>query len=147
MKHCLVVMIVFGLCVSGLAQAGKARRSDGTECAALPCVVASVALLDQTTPVNSTPLVTPAAGGLFRVTVYMESSPTLGSHWGLSFGYTDDLNTRNTAVFQIHPAQVSAFTEILRDVAGQPITYSVKAPSNPPPGASYDLFVTVEQLQ
>lgn len=147
MKHRLVVMILFGLCLSGFAQNGTAKRSDGSTCVALPCIVASISALDQATPVNPTALIAPEASGLFRVTVYMESSPVQGSHWGLSFGYTDDLKTRSTAISQVHPAQVASFTDIFRNVAGQPITYAVKGPNSPPPGATYDLFITVEQLQ
>jgi len=89
---------------------------------------------------------TPTTDGLFRVTFYMESIPLTGTLWDLSFKYTDDLKARNTPVWQVHGGQIADFTYIFREVAGQPITYTV-AGGNNPPGASYDLFITVEQLQ
>ena len=137
MKYCLAVLILLGLSVSGFAQ---------LQCTAFPCTIASVSLTDQTVPVSATPLVTPTTSGLFRVTFYFESSAIQGSVWGLSFKYTDDLATRSTAVWQAHPGQWANFAYVFRDVAGQPITYTV-AQLKSGAGANYDLFITVEQLQ
>jgi len=147
MKKYFALLMMLGLCVSGFAQTAKARRADGTECAALPCVVASVSLLDQTAPFPQTALLTSTTGGLFRVTQYLESSHIKGSTWGVTFGWTDDLKTWSTGVFQAHAGSISAGTWVVRIIPGQSITYAVTQGNNNPPGTSYYLFVTVEQLQ
>ena len=50
MKRYLAALFLFGLSVSGFAHA---------QCAAFPCVVASVSLTNQTEGVSQFPLVTP----------------------------------------------------------------------------------------
>lgn len=146
MKQCLIAMVVLVLCVSGLAQTRKAIRSDGTECAALPCVAASVALTDQTATVPPTQLIAPADGGLFRITYYIESSRMRGSTWFLQFFWRDDIKTRAFLNGGAGPGSYGSLSLVTRVAPGHAITYSVTDNSNPP-GTSYNLFVSVEQLQ
>ena len=100
-KHVLS-LVLLGICASVSAQNVKARKADGTACAQLPCVVASVTAIDQSAAVASTVLFTPDEDGLFRVTYYLESAHVKGSTWGVGFGWTDDVKARNTGVFQAH---------------------------------------------
>jgi hypothetical protein len=148
MKHCLVVVLLLVLSAPGFAQTAKAKKADGTECAALPCVVASVSLTNQTEPITPTTLFAPATSGLFHVTYYLESSHVNGSVWYISFKWTDDLKTRGTGSFGANPGGISgqSLSWNFRCVAGQPIQYSVTGQDNSG-GQSFDLFVTVEQLQ
>jgi hypothetical protein len=99
MKTNLLLVLLLGLTTLGSAQSAKAIRSDGTACAALPCVVANVSLTDQTSPIAQTALFSPTIGGLFRVTSYLESSRVQGSTWGIAYGWTDDLKTWSTEGF------------------------------------------------
>ena len=146
MKYRLLAMILLTSAVSGVAQTA-ARQNASPPCAAFPCVVASISLANQTTAVSQTPIITATADGLFRVTYYLESSHIQGSTWGVAFSWTDDLKTESTGIFEAHAGSISAGTWISRVIAGQPITYAVTAGIRNPPGASYSLFITVEQLQ
>jgi hypothetical protein len=138
MKRYLVALFLFGLSVSGFAHA---------QCAAFPCVVGSVALLDQTAAVSQVPLFTPHTSGLFRVSGYLESAAVKGSIWAPSFSWVDDLKIRHIPFPVVTPGSYTNFASSLpvRGVAGQPITYTVMKGQNNP--GSYSLFITVEQLQ
>jgi len=146
MKKYFALLMMLGLCVSGFAQTTKARRADGTECASLPCVVASISLTDQTSPVSQVPLIVPGADGLYRVTFYLESSHVKGSVWGISFNWTDDLRNWTTENYFALAGTEYSWMLNLRALAGEPISYTITRKNNPP-GATYSLFVTVEQLQ
>lgn len=148
MKKFMLGMVLFGFSVSGFAQNGKVKRSDGTECTSFPCLVATVSLTDQISPIPQTVLFTSPTGGLFRVTEYLESSRVQGSTWGLTLNWTDDLKTWSTGVFTTHAGSIGSGTWIMRAVTGKPITYSVSTGQQlPPPEASFNLFITVEELQ
>jgi hypothetical protein len=139
-----VLVLLWGSCLT--AQDLKPRSNEPSQCAALPCIVASIALTDQTTPASQIAVVTPTTSGVFRVTAYIESSALDGSQWGLQFKYTDDLRGRSEGLYQIHPGDSVSLVYSIRDVAGQPITYTVSELKNWT-GGSYDLFVAVEQIQ
>lgn len=146
MKHCLVALFLLGLSVCSLAQTGHARN-EGSQCAAFPCVVASVSLTDQTTSVSHVPIFTPTATGLYRITYYEASSPILGSSWAFEWDWTDDFKTRNYGPFTLsRGSYFNASVPAARVLAGQPITYTITAGSHAE-GTSYNLFATVEQLQ
>ena len=130
----LAILILFGLSTSGFGQTGT-----------LPCVVASLSLTDQTQSVSKVPIFTSGVSGLFRVSFYLDSSRIRGSVWYLDFNWTDDLRPRRIGSY-IANAGTETFTQFpIRAVAGQPITYTVTEQTNIQ--ASYDLFITVEQLQ
>ena len=144
MKNFVLAVFLLALTTVGFAQDAR-RSADGT-CAVFPCVVATLSVTNQTVPVSETALFTPTTSGLFRVTVYMESSAIQGSVWSLQFKNTDDLKKRSGSIVQVAPGQLLSGVSVYRDVAGQPITYTV-AQVKVGEGAFYDLFVTVEQLQ
>lgn len=149
MKHCLVVIIALGLCVSGLAQTGRAVRGDGAQCTALPCVVASVSLTNQSQKALQIPLFTPSSDGLYRVSAYMRTSTGTNQRasWQLTLGWTDELGT-NVSGSSIGPDSFLPITLVVRDIGGQPLAYSVKPHGGGQGvGMTYDLFVTVEQVQ
>jgi hypothetical protein len=140
MKRYLVALFLFGLSVSGFAHA---------QCSAFPCVVGSISLTDQTQAIIHAPLYTPAAAGLFRISYYLDSTPSqFGGNWGISFDWTDNLKSRIGSLVLWPTGFYSANTTglVVYEVAGQPITYSVHASSNVGT-SSYNLFMTVEQLQ
>ena len=137
MKRSLVVLFVLALSLSGFAHA---------QCAAFPCVVASVSLVDQTEPVR-TAVFTPTNSGLFRVTVYMEASHTPSSHWDLFFYWKDDLRPTGMGLGSPMGGQILTNSFNVRAIAGGPISYILKKGKNTPPEATYNLFITVEQLQ
>lgn len=147
MKQHVLVATLFVLCATGLAQNGAARRNGAPICGSLPCIVASVSLTDQTAPIPPTTLVTPAANGLFRVTYYLESSRVQGSVWGVSFNWRDEMKTRTTGTLQAQAGTITAGTIAVRSITGHAITYTASAGGTPPPDASYNLFITVEQVQ
>jgi hypothetical protein len=146
MKQLVAVAILMGLSCICFAQAAN-TRGNGTTCAALPCEVASVSVVAQTVTVPLTTLFTPAADGLFRISVYMSSSPTQGSTWAYALFWTDDVKARNSGRQQLSPGTFSSFSAPVRALAGQPLSYSVSAGASNPPGANYNLSITVEQLQ
>jgi len=142
MKRYLVALFLFGLSVSGFAQA---------QCAAFPCIVASVALTNQTQAALQVPLYTPPTDGLFRISAY-EQTTKLGSvsggFWKFIFGWTDPLKPRTISGQVSDNGWSTLWAPItIRDVAGQPIAYSVKPGGGNPGLTSYNLFITVEQLQ
>ena len=140
----LAILILFGVSTSGFAQTGKIK-TDGTQCATLPCVVASLSLTDQTQSVSNVPILTSSVSGLFRVSFYMDSSRIRGSIWHLVFNWTDDLRPRQTGSYIVNAGN-EAFSQFpVRGVAGQPITYTVNEQTNIQ--ATYDLFIAVEQVQ
>jgi len=145
MKHLVALAILLGLSSVGFAQTANARGN--TTCAALPCVVASVSLTNQTTTVTLATLFTPAADGLYRISVYMSTSPTKGSTWAYALLWTDDNKARNSGRQQLSPGAFSSFNAPVRSLAGQSMSYSISAGQSIPPGASYNVFITVEQLE
>jgi hypothetical protein len=137
MKRYLVALFLFGLSVSGFAQ---------TQCAAFPCVVASVALTNQTTSVSQVPVYTPAQSGMFRVSYYEESAPIVGSSWIFTWNWTDDTTTRSYGPFTLsRGSYFNAGVPGMWVTAGQPITYTVTKGRGGL--GSYNLYATVEQIQ
>jgi hypothetical protein len=146
MKQLVTLAILLSLTSLGFAQARNAR-GETTTCATLPCEVASVSVTAQTTTVPLTTLFTPSADGLFRISVYMSSSPSAGSTWAYALFWTDDIKARNSGRQQLSPGVFSSLSVPVRGLAGQPLSYSISAGASNPPGATYNLSITVEQLQ
>ena len=131
MKRSLVVLFVLALSLTGFAQA---------ECAAFPCVVASVALTDQTTPAE-VPIFTPTESGLFRISFYFIQ----GARWILGFDWTDGHRLQSFKWYQGPVNQPIGTSLVVRGVAGRPLSYRVRKSQDNQ--GTYDLFITVEQLQ
>lgn len=147
MKIWMSLLILLGLSLTCIAQNGKARRSDGTECTAFPCVVATVSLTDQASPTGPIALVTPTTGGLYQLIYYLESERVKGSVWGVTFAWTDDLKTNSSGLFQVAAGNASTYTYNMRGVAGQPITYAISRGQGNPGGNTYNIFISVVQIQ
>jgi hypothetical protein len=143
MKRYLVALFLFGLSVSGFAQ---------TQCAAFPCVVATVSLTNQSQNIPKTPIFTPTTSGVFRINAYMSTSPGTVKRavWGFYLGSTGDNGARQYATGS-GPSSDNGYnaTFVTQDVGGQPLFYQTKltAGGNGNGGMTYNLYITVEQLQ
>jgi hypothetical protein len=141
MKRYLVALFLFGLSVSGFAHA---------QCAAFPCVVATVSLTNQSHTIPNTPIFTPPASGIFRINAYLsvaKSHNTL-ANWDLLLTWTDDngVMKATTQAWQHIPNAANA-TFVVQDVGGQPLFYKTRSEDGASHGLTYNLFIVVEQLQ
>lgn len=137
----LLALLVIGFSASAFAQ-----------CASFPCVVASATLTNQTQPVPATPVFTPTTSGLFRVTAYMTTSTgTTNAYWDIEAGWTDNHGFKKGAFLgAASQNQASTYPGILvQDLAGQPLLYQtiLHGGGKGSGGMTYDLYITVEQLQ
>ena len=139
-RHLLVSVFLIVFCAKGF---GQEANSQNSPCAAFPCVVASVSLVNQTESVDRVPIYTPPTTGYFRVS-YFEDNGQLGfGNWTFTWQWTDDQKTEIFGPFQLRPGEYfNAGIPGMRVLAGHPITYTVTGS-----GGSYNLFATVEQLQ
>lgn len=151
MKRYLLVMVLLGMSVGSFAQSVKATRADGTECATLPCVVATVSLTDQGQPIPSTPIFTPTADGAFRMSLYTSTSGGTNkrAYWATFFGWTDVHGAKQMPLANTYPNGSSSISMLVQAVAGQPLLYQVKpvGGGGGVVGMTYDLLITIEQLQ
>lgn len=117
-----------------------------------PKIVAHVDLINHTSTIPATALLTPPSGGLYRVSAYMyvTSYNQTGSIWYLNIGWADTKGKR-TQQFTVQqtpnhngPTWAQA-TVVAVDAAGSPLTYTVTQDGED--YAPFDLFITVEQLQ
>lgn len=151
MKICLSLLILLGLSATCIAQNGKARRSDGTECTAFPCVVATLTLIDQSQNLPSTPIFTPTSTGVFRINAYMSTSTgsVKRAVWTLYLGSTGDNGSHRYGTGS-GPGADNAYnaTFVTQDIGGQPLLYQTKLGGGGGSGGmTYNLYITVEQLQ
>jgi len=123
-----------------------------------PRIVARVALTAQTAGIPTTPLYTPAADGLFRISVYatMSTAGSTGKWWVNTF-WTDDGGAEENTAYQL-PANGKAPTAscnsvgsacgpsvwVVSDKAGVPLSYDVEAHAGA--AGTYDVYIVVEQL-
>src|SRR6266446_10086734 len=119
MKSYLVALFLFGLSVSGFAHA---------QCAAFPCVVASVSLNDQSQAISSTPVFTPTADGVFRISLYLSTSAGTNkrAYWSTYVGWTDAHGTKQDPFTSALQNSASGANIVVQDVGGQPLLYQVK---------------------
>jgi hypothetical protein len=160
----LLLLAASAICVGQSAVANKAVTNNAVT---YPRVVAKVSLTGQTAVIPTTTIFTPKASGLYRISVYGAMTKPVSenaANWDVSLGWTDDAGAEGAGLMEIEDwyappaafgACVSPFlstTEqspagcvlVARNVAGQPLTYSVGAYNSP--GGTYELFITVEQL-
>jgi hypothetical protein len=118
--------------------------------------VASTSFTSQTEAIPVTTLYTPTTAGLYRVSVYMETSGESGivcgqtafAHvgWkGIYGSYTWPAND----LFEDYPYAFVEGNTTIYSVAGQSITFSVTigdCGTPMPPVADYGVYVTVEKL-
>src|SRR5581483_7311667 len=81
----LLALLVIGFSASAFAQ-----------CAAFPCVVASLALTNQSQAIPATAIFTPTANGVFRISSYISTSTGTNKNatWEAFEGWTDEIGPR-----------------------------------------------------
>lgn len=146
MKQFASLLVLLAFTSIGFAQSSNARAEAGT-CPEFPCQVASITLTSQTAAIPSTAIFTPKVAGLYRISAYMDTTPTKGSVWNYAFSWTDETKSRNSGSQQVSPGTYSFYSAPVDSAANSPISYSVGAGQNNPPGASFNIEITVEQLQ
>jgi hypothetical protein len=153
-----VLLVAFGL---------VAARSTGTPTATFtsPVIIKKIILANQTAPIPTTTIFTPASNGLFRVSVYM-TTPVVNSNpnnWIFNLEWTDEAGVENTNGSGL--LQTSSVSQppgawgglingglatptglaVIQCNAGHPVTYSV-SPSLTSDLGTYSLYFTVERL-
>ena len=141
MKRCLLLgTFLIALSARGFGQEAKNQNSP---CASLPCIVASVSLINQTESVYQAPIYTPPTTGLFRISYYEINGQHGFGVWTLTWNWTDDLKDQAFGPFELQPGEYfNDGVPGMRVLGGHPITYTVTGS-----GGSYDVFAIVEQLQ
>lgn len=145
-----------------LSYAGIPTVSNGT-----PAEYATIDLTGKTAAITATTLYTPAATGMFRISVYAKvttadgASSSLGGSTGLTIGYTDgtDNIAQSTVAQLVTQAGAAAIvnagnttaTKLLGSVViyaltGVAITYAFDYTSGTPGTMTYELHLKVEAL-
>jgi hypothetical protein len=149
-----VLLVAFGL---------VAARSTGTPApTSTPTIVKKVILANQTAPIPTTTIFTPASNGLFRVSVYMTQVVPMqyndAGTWLYNLNWTDDAGPESGSampIIQMYSAQVppqaygtfdgsQGNVIILEGVAGKPVTFSISLSGDT--GGTYSAYFTVERL-
>jgi len=155
MRSHLVSLFLLGLSFTSYGQNVKVKAADGSECATLPCVVASVTLTDQSAGASGVPFYTPASTGIFRISAYINTSTgtVQRAYWRLDLGWTDSGGPRSgSSISQYLASGQNGFdsaTLIANDVGGQPLTYTATPHGGGQGmgGMTYTLVLIVEQIQ
>jgi hypothetical protein len=149
------LLVVAGLSISSAAQNKPAK--DFRIHRLFPTIVAQVALTDQTASIPTTTLITPKHSGLYRLSAYAVPTTTVGESEVLFFFvYADNAgsetlsfpvlaNSQTGCIGQPGASPDCSFVSVIRDNAGVPLTFSATVPQGS--DVTYDLFITVEQLQ
>jgi hypothetical protein len=155
-----VLLVAFGF---------VAARSAGTPAPTLtpPAIVKKVILANQTAPIPTTTIFTPASNGLFRLSVYITQvvpaeKQGSQSNWQYQFNWTDDAGPESplAPLMWVGSAQtppkawgVPYYSEspgtvtVFEAIAGQPVSFSVNLvdPAGVG-GGTYSLYFVVERL-
>jgi len=78
-----------------------------------PLIVAKGKLINQTTPIATTKIITAPQSGLFRLSVYAtlaKSDPTSDSSWLFNVAWTDDSGVESTSYGEIEPLSTGGFS-------------------------------------
>jgi hypothetical protein len=129
---------------------------------AFPRVVGSVRLTNLTQPIGNARILNAPRTGLYRVSGYtaMTTTGNPASGWTLYLDWTDEAGAENStlgllAADQVPPNDYANFQGgtgylpppvPIEAIAGTPLTYSVVGPADGS-GGTYELFISVEQLQ
>jgi hypothetical protein len=126
-----------------------------------PRVVASVRLTDLTTPISITRILNAPRTGLYRVSMYMaETTPGSSQEpWNLILEWKDEAGNEVNQYGTLYADQIApnsyGFGTFLSNIlppipieaiAGTPISYFINGPLDGS-GGTYELFISVEQLQ
>jgi hypothetical protein len=152
MRNTMLSVVVVSAVLSTIGSAQNNPTKDFRIRRFFPTIVAQVALTGQTASIPKTTLLTPKRNGLYRISLYAVPTATVGeSAVDFQFMYGDDAG-QEFITFSILANSVigcvgngCSFTSIARDNAGVPLTFYAAVPSDSQ--ITYDLFITVEQLQ
>lgn len=156
-KTLLLLLLAASASCFGQNAAVSINRGTGTPGTPFyPRVVAQVALKGQTGPIAQTTLLTPQTDGLYRISAYVATtvpSPpgTSNGGWGVILGWTDDAGAEQYTLPEAYcvgvpPGASGGGDRVVEDNAGMPLTFAV-ALDGFETGSTYELFLTVEQLQ
>jgi hypothetical protein len=158
MNKTLCVIVVLLACALAFS-AGSASTTTATY--TVPQIVAKGRLLNQTAPIPTTTIFSPAQSGLFRLSVY--ATITTGvtnntSTWSYNTEWTDDsgevnngqvltsLNQDNIGAFSWSNVGQYGATMVFEAKGGTGIAYSV-AQYGPADNSAYALYYTLERLE
>lgn len=106
-----------------------------TALAQSPVIVAQVSLFSESQSIAPTTLFTPSNSGVYRISAYMFTKNAVNSgYWSLHLKWVDDDNSRETPKFWVQVTskpRYSQGSEIVRAVAGQPISYFTSQEGSP----------------
>lgn len=124
-------------------KAGTASTSGYVSVSAAPFIVNQIALTAETMPISQTTIATPTATALYRLSGYLDCGDTGNGGWSLQFFWTDLNGSResNSQSCAGNSDEV-AWNFVVSEVADASLSYAAFGS-----GGSYDLFMTVEQLQ
>lgn len=154
LKHaCLAVLLGSSF---GVAQTSKPAAFTS------PQIVAKAKLPNQTAPIPTRTIFTPAQTGLYRLSIYatvVKADPSSQSYWYVNPAWTDDSGAVSQAggVLFLPGTTAGPFefdgvallggdAFVFEAVAGMPITISVTQ-GGPSDNSSYSLYYTLERLE
>ena len=101
-------------------------------------------LAGQTGSISPTTLFTPGDSGLYRVTVYLNSSAAGSGTIAGSVAWTDEVGPQAASGTVTNVDTYSSMNVIVRATSGNAIRYSTTEAGT---SGAYNLFITVEQLE
>jgi hypothetical protein len=152
-----VLLVAFGL---------VAARSTGLPASnpTSPVIVVKRRLVNQTAPIPTTTIFTPAHDGVYRLSVYAtitKADPSSQSWWYYTLAWTDDAGPENPSanpIFNGNGASLGQFSNsfigwpmggsstTIEAKAGTPITYTM-GQSGGPDNSAYSLYYVLEQVE
>jgi len=156
---CVALLVATTFTVLSLSKA--ADTSAPIPNTATPVILARGKMLNQTAPIPTTTILTPATTGLFRLSIYATvttTDPSSQSSWGIDPQWTDDAETQNAGgvligyggalgQFQFQgDTQLGGLSISFEAKAGTPITISTYQ-NGPPDSSVYALYYTLERLE
>ena len=137
---CCLLVVLFGSWSSSLGQKAPQFTT--------PQIVATFQRRNQTKEIKAATLYTPAAWGMFRISIVAVGVVANGKNgfWSFEVHFTDGAgaNSAGTAL-STQTRQTAASEFPIRAKAGVPIKLSVM-PNDETSGSQYNIFVVVEQL-
>jgi hypothetical protein len=159
MNKTLCVMVVLLGCALALSL-GNASTPNATSTS--PVIVAKRRLVNQTAPIPTTTIYTPAHDSVYRLSPYATittADPNSSSYWSFNIGWADDAgpqryngllfaveDDRITGPFQWSQIAQYGATVTFEAKAGTPITYSVTL-EGAPDNSAYSLYYVLEQIE
>jgi hypothetical protein len=126
-----------------------------------PVIVVKRRLVNQTAPIPTTTIFTPAHDGVYRLSVYAtltKLDPSSQSTWNLNAAWTDDAGSELSGLgFQYGGGPIGQFcgpegyllggvATTIEAKAGTPITYDMEQ-TGPLDSSAYSLYYVLEQIE